>query len=204
MLQTNGYAWGGIDLTRILSENYMKRYHFIRSFRLKIPPMIAVVMSLLFSCGMGQRGNVPPPELSVDVLLAGTQAIDSHLEASAEWIASREELEQLLDGLKASQMPAQDLKPALEVDFAISSILLVRMGQKPTAGYSLKLDAESCNISQETAYISLVWVEPAPGMVAAQVITNPFILLKLSKGGYAAVNVVDQHKKTLFDLPVAD
>ena len=70
------------------------------------------------------------------------------------------------------------------------------------AGYSLKLDPESCSISQETAYISLVWIEPAPGMVAAQVITNPFILLKLSKGGYDAVKVVDQHEQTRFDLPV--
>ncbi len=166
--------------------------------------MVAMVMAWLFTCGMGQRGSAPPPELSVDVLVAGPQGVDSRPEASAEWVASREELEQLLVGQKASQMPAQDLKPALEVDFAVSRILLVRMGQKPTAGYSLKLDPESCSISQETAYISLVWIEPAPGMVAAQVITNPFILLKLSKGGYDSVKIVDQHKKTLFDLPVED
>jgi len=166
--------------------------------------MVAMAMSLLFACGMGQRGSAPPPELNVDVLLARTQGADSRLEASAKWIASREALEQLLVGQKAGQLPTQDLKPALVVDFAASRILLVRMGQKPTAGYSLKLDPGSCNIAQETASISLVWSEPAPGMVTAQVITNPYILLKLSKGGYDNVKVVDQHKKTLFDLPVAD
>ena len=180
----------------------MKRQHFITSLNTNLMAMITIGMALLFTCGMGQRGSVPPPELSVDVLVARTQGVDSRPEASAEWVASREELEQLLVGQKASQMPAQDLKPALEVDFAVSRILLVRMGQKPTAGYSLKLDPESCSISQETAYISLVWIEPAPGMVAAQVITNPFILLKLSKDGYDAVKVVDQHEQTRFDLPV--
>lgn len=176
-----------------------KRYNLLQRIG-----MVAMAISLLFACGMGQRGSVPSPELNVDVLLAGTQGNDSRQEASAKWIASQEELEQLLAGQKASQLSAQDLKPALEVDYTVSRILLVRMGRKPTAGYSLKLDPESCSISQETAFINLVWSEPAPGMVAAQVITNPFILLKLSKGGYAAVNVVDQHKKTLFDLPVAD
>jgi len=35
------------------------------------------------------------------------------------------------------------------------------------------------------------------------VITNPFILLKLSKGGYVVVKIVDQHEQTRFDLPVA-
>ena len=106
-------------------------------------------------------------------------------------------------GQKALQMPAQDIKLALEVDFNASRILLVRMGQKPTAGYSLKLDPESCSVFQQTAYISLIWSEPDPGMVTAQVITNPFILLKLSKGGYDVVKIVDQHAQTRFDLPVA-
>ena len=76
----------------------MKRYHIIRSFRLKILPMITLAITLLFACGMGQRGSAPPPELSIDVLLAGTQGVDNRLEASVEWLASQEELEQLLAG----------------------------------------------------------------------------------------------------------
>jgi hypothetical protein len=166
--------------------------------------MVAMVMAWLFACGMGQRGSALPPELSVGVLLAGTQGIDNHQEASAEWIASREELEQLLAGQKARQLPAQDQSAAFDIDFNVSRILIVHMGQKPTAGYSLKLDPDSCSISQETAYISLVLIEPAPGMVAAQVITNPYILLKLSKGDYDAVKVVDQNDQILFNLPVED
>ena len=169
----------------------------------RVLALVAMVMALLFACGMGQRGSAPPPELNVDVLLTGTQGIDSRLEASAEWIASREELEQLLADQKTRQLPAQEQKPALEVDFTLSRILLVRMGQKPTAGYSLKLNPESCSISGQTAFISLIWTEPDPGMVAAQVITNPYILLKISKGGYDAVKIVDQHDQTRFDLPVA-
>lgn len=181
----------------------MKRRHFNRAFRFNLIALIAMAMAMLFACGMGQRGNAPAPELSVDVLLTGTRGIDSHPELSAKWVTSREELEQMVEGQKALQMPAQDVKLALEVDFNASRILLVRMGQKPTAGYSLKLDPESCSVSQQTAYISLIWTEPDPGMVTAQVITNPFILLKLSKGGYDVVKIVDQHEQARFDLPVA-
>ena len=78
---------------------------------LRILAMVAIGMAFLFACGMGQRGSAPPPELSVDVLLTGTQGIDSHQEASAEWIASLEELEQLLAGQNASQMPAHGISP---------------------------------------------------------------------------------------------
>jgi hypothetical protein len=78
------------------------------------------------------------------------------------------------------------------------------MGQKPTAGYSLKLDPESCSITKNSASISLVWSEPDPGMVSAQVITNPFILLSISKGFYDSVKFVDQYGKTRLNVLIAD
>ena len=175
----------------------MRHHHFNRAFRFNLIALLTMAMAMLFACGMGQRGNAPAPALSVDVLLTGTRGIDSRPELSAKWVKSREELEQMIEGQKARKIPSQ------EIDFNASRILLVRMGQKPTAGYSLKLDPESCSVSQQTAYISLIWTEPDPGMVTAQVITNPFILLKLSKGGYVVVKIVDQHEQTRFDLPVA-
>ena len=171
---------------------------------LTVMAMIAMAMVLLFACGMGQRGSAPPPELYVDVLLAGTQGGGIHQEPSAEWITSREELDQLFNKLSAAQLPAQDPNKTTQIDFSVSRFILVSMGQKPTAGYSLKLDPESCSITKNSASISLVWSEPDPGMVSAQVITNPFILLRISKGGYDAVKIVDQHGQTWFDLLVVD
>ena len=164
--------------------------------------MIAITISVLFACGMGQMGGAPAPELHVDALLTGTQGIDSRPEPSAEWITSQEKLEQLIATRESGQLPTQDRAAALDIDFNSSRIILVRMGQKPTAGYSLKLDHGSCSISKSTAVISLVWSEPDPDMVTAQVITSPFILLKLSKNGYDSVEVVNQHGHIRFDLPV--
>lgn len=182
----------------------MKNILKIECTATRIVAIVAMSMSLLFACGMGQRGGTPAPELHVDVLLSGTQGGGSRPEPSAKWITSFEELEQLVATHKSGQLPAQDQAAALESDFNTSRILIARMGQQPTAGYSTKLDTGSCSISQETAHISLIWTEPSPDLVAAQVITSPFILLKLSKGGYDSVEVVDQNERSLFNLPVAE
>lgn len=188
----------------IKENNHIENLSEFDCTLLQMMAVVAIAMTFLFACGMGQRGNSPPPELGVDVLFTGTQGGGNHQEPSAEWITSREELDQLLNKLSAGQLPAQDLNKTTEIDFSASRVLLVRMGQNPTAGYRLKLDSESCMISQQTAYISVIWSEPDPGMVAAQVITNPFILLKISKGGYESVNVVDQHGQKRFELQLND
>lgn len=182
----------------------MTHHQAIQSIRTHHIALVAMAMTLLFACGMGQRASTPVPELHVDVLLAGTQGGGRGPEPSAGWITSREDLEQLMDTLKSGRLPAQDRAAALGIDFNASRILLVRMGQKPTAGYSLKLDPASCRISKSTAAVSLVWSEPAPGMVTAQVITTPYILLTISKEGYDSVKVVDQHGQARFDVPVAE
>ena len=110
----------------------------------------------------------------------------------------------MLDEQNALHLPAQEVNTAKNVDFSTSRVLLVSMGQKPTAGYSLKLDQKSSRISKNSAVISLTWSEPDPGMVTAQVITHPFILLSISKGGYNSVKVVDQHGQMRFDLLIDD
>ena len=139
----------------------------------------------------------------MDVMLSGTQGKADRTEPSADWVTSREGLDRLLKGYPILQLPIEDQQVILAVDFNASRALLVRMGQQPTAGYSLSLSPEGCGISGRNALISLVWKEPAQGMATAQVITHPFILLKISRGGYDAVQVVDQDGQVRFDLPVA-
>ena len=170
---------------------------------MRIPALIFTALLLLFACGMGQRADAPPPEFRVDVLMAETHGGGGGQAPSAAWITSRKQLDRLSADRKSRQLPAKDVNADLDVDFAAFHILMIRMGQKPTAGYSLKLDPESCSISRNTAYVGLIWSEPAPGMAAAQVITSPYILLKITKGGYDSVKIVDQHDQLRFDLPTS-
>jgi hypothetical protein len=171
---------------------------------IKILAVVTMAVALLFACGMGQRAAAPPQELHVDVVAGGTQGMGSGPEPSAMWIAARDELDQVFGAQNALQLPAQDRKEALDVDFSTFRMLMVNMGQKPTAGYSLALDPQGGSISRQTAHITLIWTEPAPGMVTAQVVTHPFILLTISKGGFDSVKIVDQHGQTRFELSVYD
>ncbi|MBW2677277.1 MAG: protease complex subunit PrcB family protein [Deltaproteobacteria bacterium] len=166
--------------------------------------MACISLSILVLCGMGQRGDAPPMELKVDVLFEDTRGPDNSLEPSAEWIDSQAALERVYAATATLQLPAAESEPVPQIDWAENRVLLVKMGRKPTPGYAIQLHPEHCKISQDTAFISLRWSEPAPGSVLAQMITSPFILLKLEKQGYSSVNVMDQHGKTLFELPVAE
>jgi len=166
--------------------------------------MACISLSMLVLCGMGQRGDAPPMELKVNVLFEDTRGPDNSLEPSAEWIDSQAALERVYTATATLQLPAEASLSIPEIDFTTNRVLLVRMGRKPTPGYAIQLHPEHCKISQDTAFISLRWSEPAPGSVLAQMITSPFILLKLEKQGYSSVNVMNQHGKTLFELPVAE
>ena len=83
-------------------------------------------------------------------------------------------------------------------------VLLVRMGRKPTAGYGLACIPERSGLDGATAVVALEWSEPPPGQISAQVVTNPFVVLKISKPGYNRVKLVDQNDQTLFELAVDD
>lgn len=182
----------------------MRNKFRFRHARLRIIGTAALSLILLFGLAMGQRESAPIPELSVDVLLSGTRGDLGHAEPSATWITSNDELDGLIKSHHARQLSDEDRQAILGVDFNASRALLVRMGQQPTAGYSLSLTPEDCGISGRIARISLVWKEPAQGMATAQMITHPFILLKISRDGYNSLQVIDQHGKARIELSVSD
>ena len=181
----------------------MEYEYRLSNTRVRMLVAAAMALTLLFTLGMGQRGNAPGVELSVEAILSGTRGTVDRTEPTVAWITSSEELERLTQDLQARQPPATDSQEDLSIDFSVSRVLLVRMGQQPTAGYGLGLAPVAGGITDRIALINLVWKEPAQGMATAQVITNPFMLLKISRGGYDTVKVVDQHGQTRFELSVA-
>jgi len=52
------------------------------------------------------------------------------------------------------------------------------------------------------AVVRTRWSAPAPGMLSAQVVTSPCVLIKLSKGDFAAIQVVDQNDQPRARLSV--
>jgi len=65
------------------------------------------------------------------------------------------------------------------VDFAREIVLAVFLGQRPTAGYGVEI-VRTIN-ANGTLIVDYVETKPAPGAVAAQLITSPFHLVAVPK-----------------------
>jgi hypothetical protein len=97
-------------------------------------------------------------------------------EASERVIRTAEEWQQLWYGLHAaSTVPA----PAPEIDFARSMLLAVFMGECPTSGYAVSIEA----VAEVDGELQVRVHErtPAEGAISAQVLTQPCYLLLVRK-----------------------
>lgn len=68
----------------------------------------------------------------------------------------------------------------------------VDMGQQPSGGYGLRLMSEQLEISSGTARVALEWLKPKPGYAQIQILTYPCLYLKIAKGDYSRLEIVDQ------------
>jgi len=162
--------------------------------------VLLLLLATLFTYGMGRKADTLPPDFAVHTLLRGSQSAGSGNGPSAEWVRSRDALERVFADAGSLQLSASESDQAPDVDLAAYRVLLVRMGRKPTAGYAVRCLTERSGLTNGTAVITLEWAEPPPDRLNAQVVTSPFVLLKITKAGYSRVKLVDQDDRTLFEL----
>ena len=149
--------------------------------------IFAVLTVLLFACG-GSDVKKSSTVVATQIY-AGFHCGSSSGQASVEWIADQ----MLLEGAfsKLSKQFSATGTAAPKVDFSSQRVVLVYMGQRPTAGYGLRLASNKFRAYEQTAEVTLEWVKPGKGMVTAQVITNPCVVLTVPKAGYERLQIVD-------------
>lgn len=84
--------------------------------------------------------------------------------------------------------------PASAVDFSREGVLLIAMGQRPTAGYGLSL-SDTVTFEDGVLTVWVDWREPPPGARQAQVVTNPCLLVQLPSVAFTRVRVVDREDR---------
>ena len=72
-----------------------------------------------------------------------------------------------------------------EVDFGRSTVIFVILDQKPTAGWALNL--KDVALSKDRLKLVLGIDRPQPGIMTAQVLTRPFLILKMSKEKFSSL-----------------
>jgi hypothetical protein len=83
--------------------------------------------------------------------------------------------------------------PVPKIDFAREGVLAIWMGPKPTGGYGIELASDKALIQGRTAVIKVRWIEPAKGAILAQRITSPCLIVRLAKGDYDRIKVMDEN-----------
>lgn len=69
--------------------------------------------------------------------------------------------------------------------------LQINMGQKNTAGYAISL--QRAQILDRVLILNVNWIEPQPGMMTAQMLTQPCVVMQLPQQEIDSVRVMDQN-----------
>ena len=126
-----------------------------------------VLTSLLSACGSqpAQRVyQVPASTVSQQCFITQSESqlwFDQEEEWNALPIAVREQLE------------------SADIDFSAESVLIVSAGQKPSAGYGLKLT--NWLLEQDHWQVTRIAQQPGANSMQAQFITSPCLLVKIPK-----------------------
>ncbi|GAB5477469.1 MAG: hypothetical protein Marn2KO_09360 [Marinobacter nauticus] len=144
------------------------------------PFIISAAMLLLAACsatgGPGEGEGVMVRQITQSAYCGLTGP-------GVAFVRSEADREALLD--VSGQNMATDV--VRKVDLSREALVMVTLGQKPTAGYSVGL--QSALAQGESLVLDMRVNEPAPDMMVAQVITSPCAVLAVEPRGWQQIRV---------------
>ena len=110
-------------------------------------------------------------------------------QAGLYWVENQGDYQHITDStLKLSLSNNVEPKPSL--NFKKDNIILVSMGQKPTAGYDISLKARKAPLQENSIVLPVEFITPGSDIVA-QVVTSPCLILAVEKGPYSEIKAQD-------------
>jgi hypothetical protein len=125
---------------------------------------------------------------------AGAALSDSHFAV----VNTKEEFSGVYRKIHSGELPPPEPPP---VDFSKSFILVIAMGEKPTAGYALEIGQVVREGSR--LVVEVRSIEPDSERMQATVITRPYALIRIERQpGLETAVFVDPSGKRLADVPL--
>jgi hypothetical protein len=167
-------------------------------------PRIGIVC-LAFAVGACESGvDAPPPDgaaaaLPVDVVHRGSRCPASR--AQVDVIGDAEAWADWQRRSRESFLPAGDAQaPDAPVDFAESLVVVVSMGERPTAGYAVDVSGDAVRLrGGGVLEIDADWREPPEDAVVAQVLTSPCVAIAVSRVEFERVRILDRNGDVVID-----
>lgn len=103
-------------------------------------------------------------------------------------------------GLKPEPPPASGQTSPPAFDHERFWLVRVDMGCQPSGGYGLRLLSDRLELAGEKARLALAWERPDPDRMQIQMITCPCRYLRIPKGEYRRLEIVDQKGRVRHEL----
>jgi hypothetical protein len=157
-----------------------------------------ILTTVLFACAGASGGSPHGKKLPVEVIAEGKQCLPASETWTATWIASRNQLDGFVSRCRSHRLGFHTT--SMNVDFDRYRVMALEMGQRLSAGYGFHTRRVAAFLQGNTAVVSVSCHEPGFGGVPAQVLTSPWILIRLPMGSYRTVRVVDQNGRQLVNM----
>ncbi|NOX43347.1 MAG: protease complex subunit PrcB family protein [Gammaproteobacteria bacterium] len=155
---------------------------------MRILTFLLIIFSPFYLVACGSNPKKSDPD-KVTQIYSGFHCGSQSRSAYVEWVDDSMLLERAFAKLSNQFSTARTPPPA--VDFSRERIVIIHMGQMPTAGYSLRLASDALIIRKQTVELNMEWAKPQRGMMSAQIITNPCAVIKIPVADYKRLQVVD-------------
>lgn len=147
-----------------------------------------------------QRGLLAAsPEISASVFSSSPHC-GPEGQPDLKWVDDKSEMADICRTQSGRTLKKDPCEAAGGVDFSSEAVLVINMGRKPTGGYSLTLAGEKIRISDGTAVVRVRRTVPDPNAVLPQVISHPCMMLRITRGDYSRVRVVDQDNQAMGEI----
>lgn len=135
----------------------------------------------------GCEGAVKPSSTSKTIteIYQGGYCGRSEPAAQVTWIQNEAVLQNVHKKIHANSLQAP---PLPDVDFDTHGLVLIELGQRPTAGYQMHLASRLMVMDKGDGVITFSVDKPAGP--AAQVITSPCMLVSVPRGDYVGVRAL--------------
>ena len=153
--------------------------------------IIVAVLVVAYGCSRALSSEPATETVPLTVIGSGPVADTADLQPGALWIRDRNQLQALMNRLPGGKLIQRRADGLADIDFAAADLLLVWMGRKRTGGYALDAAADQAVIENRSAIVPVRRIEPPQGAVVAQMITNPYLLLRIGEGAFDTITIVD-------------
>jgi len=133
-------------------------------------------------------------QAKVEVITKGNICKRTEPSAAAVWIDNSLQLAYFYRQINNNIIGSLNA-PIPEIDFSRFEVLIIMMGQKPAGGFSLNIRDEKPVVDKDKLILYIDWIKPPQGAVLPQMISSPYLMLKLKKQGYSQIEVLDQNKR---------